>query len=83
LRTNKNPALEPGGKNHDLAPKAGLEPAPGNKNHDFGAEGRTRTGTSFRPPPPQDGVSTNSTTSAPDYIYIFGQTRSSQKDFTM
>jgi hypothetical protein len=23
-----------------------------------GAEGRTRTGTSFRPPPPQDGVST-------------------------
>jgi hypothetical protein len=24
----------------------------------YGAEGRTRTGTSFRPPPPQDGVST-------------------------
>lgn len=29
-----------------------------------GAEGRTRTGTAFTPPPPQDGVSTNSTTSA-------------------
>src|SRR5688572_19033119 len=30
----------------------------------FGAEGGTRTPTGFLPPPPQDGVSANSTTSA-------------------
>ncbi len=30
----------------------------------IGAGGRSRTATGLRPPPPQDGVSTNSTTSA-------------------
>ena len=30
----------------------------------YGAEDETRTRTGCRPPPPQDGVSTNSTTSA-------------------
>ncbi len=37
-----------------------------------GAEDETRTRTGNRPPPPQDGVSTNSTTSAQEYNLISG-----------
>ncbi len=35
-----------------------------------GAEDETRTRTGCRPPPPQDGVSTNSTTSAQELKYL-------------
>ena len=35
-----------------------------------GAEDETRTRTGYRPPPPQDGVSTNSTTSAQELKYL-------------
>jgi hypothetical protein len=34
-----------------------------------GAEGETRTLMGIRPPPPQDGVSTNSTTSAKEAVF--------------
>jgi hypothetical protein len=36
----------------------------------LGAEGETRTRMGIRPPPPQDGVSTNSTTSAKGSCFL-------------
>ena len=46
-----------------------------------GAEGETRTRTSNCPPPPQDGVSTNSTTSAKSPLLIMEGALSVNKKF--
>lgn len=49
----------------------------------FGAEGENRTRTGCRPPPPQDGVSTNSTTSALRKIFLSLNAKQVNKNFCL